>query len=65
MSYKAVRTTRYKYIDWTQHPDCDELYDLATDPYELANLAREPGSAALRAELRTDLHRLVAESFGL
>jgi arylsulfatase A-like enzyme len=65
MSYKAVRTARYKYIDWTQHPDCDELYDLAADPYELTNLAREPGSAGLHAELRAELRRLVAESFGL
>jgi arylsulfatase A-like enzyme len=65
MSYKAVRTDRYKYIDWTQYPGCDELYDLASDPYELTNLARDPGRAGLRAELRGDLGRLVAESFGL
>ena len=65
MSYKAVRTDRHKYIDWTQYPDCDELYDLTSDPYELTNLARDPGSARLRAELRGELGRLVAESFGL
>jgi arylsulfatase A-like enzyme len=65
MSYKAVRTARHKYIDWTQHPDADELYDLVADPYELTNLARDPGSAALRQELRRELGRLVAESFGL
>ena len=65
MSYKAVRTDRYKYIDWTQHPGCDELYDLASDPHELANLAHDPERAGLRAELRGQLGRLVAESFGL
>jgi arylsulfatase A-like enzyme len=65
MSYKAVRTARHKYIDWTQHPESDELYDLVADPYELTNLAREPGSAGLREELRRELGRLVAESFGL
>jgi arylsulfatase A-like enzyme len=65
MSYKAVRTERHKYIEWTQHPGADELYDLITDPYELTNLAREPGHAGLRAELRVELRRLVAESFGL
>jgi arylsulfatase A-like enzyme len=65
MSYKAVRTERYKYIDWTQHPGCDELYDLAADPYELTNLATAPEHAGLRAELRAQLGRLVVESFGL
>ena len=65
MSYKAVRTERHKYIDWTQHPGADELYDLTVDPYELTNLAREPEHAGLRAELRGELGRLVAESFGL
>jgi arylsulfatase A-like enzyme len=65
MSYKAVRTARYKYIDWTQHPGCDELYDLAADPYELTNLATAPEHAGLRAELRAQLGRLVVESFGL
>jgi arylsulfatase A-like enzyme len=65
MSYKAVRTERYKYIDWTQHPGADELYDLAADPYELTNLAREPQHAGLRRDLRRELGKLVAESFGL
>jgi arylsulfatase A-like enzyme len=65
MSYKAVRTERHKYIDWTQHPGCDELYDLAADPHELTNLAGEPAHAALRDELRAELGRLVARSFGL
>jgi arylsulfatase A-like enzyme len=65
MSYKAVRTERYKYIDWTQHPGCDELYDLTADPYELTNLCQAPGHEALRRQLRAELGRLVAESFGL
>jgi arylsulfatase A-like enzyme len=65
MSYKAVRTGRYKYIDWTQHPGADELYDLVADPYELTNLAQGDGHAELRAQLRGELRRLVAASFGL
>ena len=65
MSYKAVRTDRHKYIDWTQHPGCDELYDLTTDPYELTNLAQGQEHATVRGELRGELRRLVAEAFGL
>src|SRR3712207_7085368 len=42
--YKAVRTERHKYIHWVQKSttgaECDELYDLQSDPYELRNLAR-------------------------
>jgi arylsulfatase A-like enzyme len=65
MCYKAVRTERYKYIDWTQHPGADELYDLAVDPHELTNLAPDSARAGLRRELRGELGRLVAESVGL
>lgn len=65
MSYKAVRTERHKYIHWTQRDGCDELYDLAADPYELTNLARDPAHARLRDELRGELRRLVTESLGL
>jgi len=65
MSYKAVRTERYKYIHWTHRDGTDELYDLASDPYELRNLAHDPARSALRDELRAELRRLVAESFGL
>ena len=42
MSYKAIRTRRHKYIHWTQKSldgvECDELYDLKSDPYEMHNL---------------------------
>jgi arylsulfatase A-like enzyme len=65
MSYKAVRTEHYKYIHWTNLDDHDELYDLVNDPHELTNLARDPGHAGLRVNLRTELGRLVIESFGL
>lgn len=38
MGYKALRTTRYKYIRYHQLEDMDEVYDLKKDPYELQNI---------------------------
>ena len=41
MGYRAIRTDRYKYIRYTDLEGMDELYDLATDPYELRNIYDE------------------------
>jgi arylsulfatase A-like enzyme len=69
MSYKAIRTTRHKYIHWTQKSldgvECDELYDLKSDPYEMKNLLGKRGSGPLVARLRRKLAQLVAQSVGL
>jgi N-acetylglucosamine-6-sulfatase len=48
MGYQAVRTERYKYINYLELPGMDELYDLQTDPYEMDNIiASEKGRAVL------------------
>lgn len=60
MGYDAVRTRRHKYVRYRELAGMDELYDLATDPYELENLASAPGRDALRAELAAELDRLLA-----
>jgi hypothetical protein len=69
MSYKAIRTTRHKYIHWTQKSldgvECDELYDLKADPYEMKNLLGKRGSGPLVARLRRQLAQLVSHSVGL
>ncbi len=65
MDYRAIRTTRYKYIHWMQHPGDAELYDLAADSLELHNLAGDPKLAAVRRELEEDLRRLALEALGL
>jgi arylsulfatase A-like enzyme len=65
MDYRAVRTERHKYVHWMQHPDLDELYDLAADPYEMRNLVHDPAMAGMRRELRAQLGVLVLEAMGL
>ena len=68
MSYKAIRTDRYKYIHWVnrgEDGELDELYDLDKDPWELKNLNRSPAYGAVRARLRRELGGLVKTSLGL
>ncbi len=68
MSYKAVRTDRYKYIRWlnrSRNGELDELYDLERDPWELKNLASNGAAAPVRGRLQRELKRLVTEASGL
>jgi arylsulfatase A-like enzyme len=68
MTYKAVRTQRYKYIHWVNRGrdgELDELYDLQKDPWELKNLNASRAHATVRAQLRRTLGNLVKTSVGL
>ncbi|HYD06381.1 MAG TPA: sulfatase-like hydrolase/transferase [Reyranella sp.] len=69
MSYKAIRTRTHKYIHWTQKSldgvECDELYDLKADPFEMRNIIGKRGAAPLRERLRRQLAQLVSKSVGL
>ena len=68
MTYKAVRTDRYKYIHWVNRgseSELDELYDLDRDPYELKNLNRSRPHVPVRDKMRRELKKLVAEAVGL
>ncbi|HQU48966.1 MAG TPA: sulfatase-like hydrolase/transferase, partial [Casimicrobiaceae bacterium] len=68
MSYKAVRTDRWKYIHWVNRGrdgELDELYDLDADPYELKNLNGSRAHAPVRERLRRELRGLVADALGL
>jgi N-acetylglucosamine-6-sulfatase len=64
MGYQAVRTDRWKYIHYRDLPNSDELYDLASDPYELKNLAGDPAQRPALARLQDELARLLAETSG-
>jgi len=56
--FEAIRTTGYLYAEYTN--GWRELYDLRRDPYELRNLAGQPGDASLQALLARRLHALLA-----
>ncbi|MBL8229396.1 MAG: sulfatase-like hydrolase/transferase [Bryobacterales bacterium] len=53
MGYQAVRTSRWKYVHYTEMEGCDELYDLQADPFELDN--RISDRRAPLAEMRRKL----------
>lgn len=68
MTYKAVRTDRYKYIRWINRErggELSELYDLERDPYELDNRIRSRTLAPVRERLQRELRRLVGDALGL
>jgi arylsulfatase A-like enzyme len=50
---RGIRTARHKYV-WSPHDLC-ELYDLAQDPGERENLARDPAHDAVRRDLHQGL----------
>ena len=65
MSYKAVRTERHKLVHWIHKEGVDELYDLARDPYEMANVIKKAAYGKVRSRLYGELRKLVAEAAGL
>ena len=68
MTYKCVRTGRYKLIHWVNRGvagELDELYDLDNDPYELKNLYNSRAHAAVREKLKRELRKLSVEALGL
>jgi N-acetylglucosamine-6-sulfatase len=62
MGYQAVRTGRYKYIDYLELEGMDEIYDLESDPYEMDNLMGSAREQELLPMLQKELARLHQET---
>jgi N-acetylglucosamine-6-sulfatase len=62
MRYQAVRTERYKYIQYVELPGMEELYDLQTDPFELRNLIGTEEGRRILPEMEAELARLQSET---
>ncbi|HFB97625.1 MAG TPA: DUF4976 domain-containing protein [Bryobacterales bacterium] len=58
----AVRTERYKYIEYLDPTDTNELYDLEKDPHEMRNVIDEPEYASVLADMKQRLERLKQET---
>jgi N-acetylglucosamine-6-sulfatase len=61
-TWQAVRTDRWKYIQYAGVEGMDELYDLQSDPYELKNLIKNSAAQGKLKELQAELERLRKET---
>ena len=61
MGYKAVRTERWKYIQYLELDGMDELYDLKADPYEMKNIINRRAAAKTLEDMKRELQRLQSQ----
>jgi len=56
---EGIRTNDWKYFKYIDHPETEELYNLAEDPLETNNLINEPGATGKLQELKRKLEQQV------
>ncbi|MBC8355907.1 MAG: sulfatase [Planctomycetes bacterium] len=61
MGYRAIRTSRWKFIRYIELDGMDELYDLKNDPYEMRNLFRDPDSKNVLQDFNSQLDELLKD----
>lgn len=62
MGYQAVRTERYKYIQYTELPGMDELYDLEKDPFEMDNIIDGDAGRAVLPSMKAAMAKLQGDT---
>lgn len=62
MGYRALRTDRWKLIQYSEFADMDEFYDLQKDPHELNNLISDPSAKKDLETAREGLRQLRLET---
>lgn len=60
----ALRTDRYKYIQYHGVWDTEELYDLTTDPGETKNLIEDPALLHVKVDMRERLYTALTDRQG-
>jgi len=55
----SLRNERYRYTEWELGNEGDELYDYEKDPREVHNVAADPATSGIKAQLRDQLHGIM------
>lgn len=61
MATASENPATYRLVKRYMHRPAEELYDMASDPYELTNLAEHPDREPLKAKLSAELDRWLTE----
>jgi N-acetylglucosamine-6-sulfatase len=59
MGYRAIRTRRWKYVQYLELAGMDELYDLKHDPYEMENVIGRSESRPVLQRLKSELDEML------